>query len=42
MHLTPRGYEVLWKAMSEIILTKFKGRGLDFTDIDDLPQRAPW
>jgi hypothetical protein len=42
VHLTPLGYELLWKEMSDIILTKFKGRGLDYTDFDDLPQRAPW
>ena len=42
VHLTPIGYKLLWKAMSELILTKFQGRGLDFTNTDDLPQRAPW
>lgn len=42
VHLTTQGYSVLFDAFSELIKTKFKGRGLDFTDFDDLPFRAPW
>lgn len=41
VHFNSLGYEVLWRAMSELIRTKFKGRGLDFEDLDDLPLRAP-
>ena len=40
VHLTPIGYKLLWKAMSELILTKFQGRGLDFTNTDDLHPRV--
>jgi hypothetical protein len=41
MHLNSTGYRLLWTAMSELIRTKFKGRGLDHDDLDDLPLRAP-
>lgn len=41
MHLNSIGYRLLWTAMSKLIQERFKGRGLDHDDLDDLPLRAP-
>lgn len=41
MHPNSIGYRLLWTAMSKLIKAKFKGRGLDHDDLDDLPLRAP-
>lgn len=41
VHLTTKGYTLLWDKISETIKTEFKGRGLDYEDFDDLPRRVP-
>ncbi|CAD6568735.1 MAG: hypothetical protein TREMPRED_004739 [Tremellales sp. Tagirdzhanova-0007] len=41
VHLTTRGYGVLWKEVTRVIKVDFKGRGLDWEDFDDLPRRVP-
>ena len=41
VHLSTKGYEVLWKEIERVIKVDFKGRGLDWDDFDDLPGRAP-
>ena len=41
LHLTTKGYTLLWDNLSALIKTELKGRGLDYEDLDDLPRRAP-
>ena len=41
VHMTTKGYTLLWDNISETIKTQFKGRGLDYDDFDDLPRRVP-
>ena len=41
VHLTTRGYGVLWKEIEKVIKVDLKGRGLDWEDFDDLPRRVP-
>lgn len=33
---------MVWKGVSEVIKTKFIGRGLNYEDEEDLPERVPW
>lgn len=40
-HFNSTGYALLWQAISELIKTKFKGRGMGFDDPADFPERAP-
>ncbi|KAK8853298.1 hypothetical protein IAR55_004002 [Kwoniella newhampshirensis] len=42
VHMTTQGYEVLWGLFDHLIHTEFKGRGLDWQNLDDLPRRIPW
>ncbi|WVF72892.1 hypothetical protein IAT40_007710 [Kwoniella sp. CBS 6097] len=41
LHLTTEGYEILWTQLRRVIKEQFKGRGLDWENIEDLPFRAP-
>ncbi|ORX35420.1 SGNH hydrolase-type esterase domain-containing protein [Kockovaella imperatae] len=41
VHLSTKGYTVVWDLLARIIKTEFKGRGLDWEDFDDLPRRVP-
>lgn len=33
---------MVWEGVSNAIQKKFKGRGLDWEDEEDLPKRVPW
>lgn len=41
LHLHTKGYAVFWEQYTELVKTTFKGRGLDWTDLNDLPMRVP-
>lgn len=41
LHLTTEGYAVVWEEYTKIVKSDFKGRGLDWEDLDDLPMRVP-
>ena len=41
LHLTTKAYAVLWKEYTKLVKTTFKGRGLDWDDLTDLPFRVP-
>ncbi len=32
---------MFWEQYTELVKTTFKGRGLDWTDLSDLPMRVP-
>ncbi|ODN87723.1 hypothetical protein L198_06953 [Cryptococcus wingfieldii CBS 7118] len=40
IHMTTKGYAVLWRLYVNLIKTDWKGRGLDWKDEQDLPRRA--
>jgi len=42
LHFSSKGYGVLWREIERVVKTDFRGRGLDFDDITDLPFRVPW
>lgn len=41
LHLETKGYQVFWDQYTDLVRTTFKGRGLSFTDLSDLPLRVP-
>jgi hypothetical protein len=41
LHLTTKGYDVLWREIVRVIKGDFKGRGLDWEDLQDLPMTIP-
>ncbi|CAK9780049.1 SGNH hydrolase [Cutaneotrichosporon oleaginosum] len=41
LHLTSEGYAVFWDEYTKLVKTVFKGRGLDWESLDDLPLRMP-
>ncbi len=41
LHLTSAGYAVFWEEYTKRVKTVFKGRGLDWESLDDLPLRMP-
>jgi hypothetical protein len=41
LHLTSEGYAVFWEEYTKLVKTVFKGRGLDWESLDDLPLRMP-
>jgi hypothetical protein len=41
LHLSTEGYAAVWGEYKKLVKTDFKGRGLDWEDVDDLPMRVP-
>ncbi|BEI82850.1 hypothetical protein CcaverHIS002_0307180 [Cutaneotrichosporon cavernicola] len=41
LHLTAEGYATFWAEYTKLVKTVFKGRGLDWESLDDLPLRMP-
>lgn len=41
LHLSAKGYEVLWKEYTKLVKGEFKGRGLDWDVKEGLPWAAP-
>lgn len=41
VHFTSQGYAVLWDAIRGVVETEFKGRGVDWRDVEDVPMTQP-
>ncbi|KAL7418922.1 hypothetical protein Q5752_006606 [Cryptotrichosporon argae] len=41
LHLTTAGYAVFWAQYTRLLETDFRGRGLNYADLADLPMRVP-
>jgi lysophospholipase L1-like esterase len=41
LHFSDQGYQIIFEGISKIVRKEFKGRGVDFTNLEDLPLKVP-
>jgi hypothetical protein len=41
LHLSTRGYDAVWAKISDIVKNDFRGRGVDWDDVQNLPLTLP-